>query len=85
MFYRRAMDVQRDIRRPDWWCYPLACRNGHPWSPGKITVSWMPCDCPAALAERDRGWGHLRVCCRTPGCGSVWYRPRHELSQEPGN
>jgi hypothetical protein len=73
-----STDSVDDVRRPDWWCYPLACNHGHAWAPGRITVSWMPCDCPSALAERERGAGHLRVSCRAPGCGSVWYKPRHE-------
>jgi hypothetical protein len=35
--------------RPAWWCYPLECANGHEWGPGRIIVSWQPCDCgPAA-------------------------------------
>jgi len=33
-----------------------------------------PCECPGA--QRNH-MGHLRVSCRTDGCGSVWYRPRH--------
>jgi len=66
-----------DVQRPDWWCYPLKCSHGHLWAPGLISVSWMPCDCAPALAKRERGAGHLRVSCRTPHCGSVWYRPAH--------
>jgi hypothetical protein len=31
---------------------------------------------PAAQANH---WGHLRVSCRTPGCGSMWYKPRHDV------
>src|SRR5271166_6684451 len=69
-----------DVQRPDWWCYPLRCSHGHPWAPGTITVSWMPCDCGPAQAQRSSGYGHLRVSCRTVGCGSVWYKPRHEPS-----
>ena len=37
------------------WCYPLECEHGHPWAPGRIIVAWMPCDCPPAAAERERG------------------------------
>ena len=63
------------IWRPDWWCYPLECAQGHPWGPGRVTVGWMPCDCESALAGNQLG--HLWVRCRTNGCPSIWYRPRH--------
>jgi hypothetical protein len=65
-------------RLPWWWDYPRECRNGHPWGPGKVAVSWTPCECRSAQAERSRGPGHLTVECRTPGCRSAWYRPRHD-------
>jgi len=68
-----------DVERPAWWCYPLECENGHPWGPGRIIVSWTLCDCAPALAVGTQGLtGHLVVYCRTEGCRSVWYRPRHE-------
>jgi hypothetical protein len=41
------------VQRPDWWCYPEACQNGHEWGPGLITVSWVLCDCPAARATSE--------------------------------
>jgi len=69
------------VRRPGWWCYPQRCSNGHEWGPGLITVSWVPCDCPPAVAARGGYFGaaHLAVYCDAePGCQSVWYRPRHE-------
>jgi hypothetical protein len=68
------------VRRPDWWCYPERCQNGHEWGPGLITVSWVLCDCPAAQAASGGGAaGHMAVFCNAaPGCRSVWYRPRHE-------
>src|SRR5215469_11672528 len=64
------------VARPDWWSYPLECAAGHPWGPGRVTVGWMPCDCPNARANRVLG--HLWVRCRAEGCSSIWYRPRHE-------
>ena len=64
------------VARPDWWCYPAQCSAGHPWAPGRITVGWMPCDCPNARAHEVLG--HLWVRCRANGCPSIWYRPRHE-------
>jgi hypothetical protein len=67
------------VVRPDWWCYPLQCSAGHPWAPGRVTVGWMPCDCPSARAHGVLG--HLWVRCRTEGCPSIWYRPRHELPE----
>jgi len=70
------------VRRPAWWFYPERCANGHEWGPGLVLVSWERCHCaPARAAHRTRAaWGHLVVACRVPGCGSVWYRPRHEPS-----
>src|SRR5215469_16571753 len=67
------------VARPDWWSYPLECAAGHPWGPGRVTVGWMPCDCPNARANRVLG--HLWVRCRAEGCSSIWYRPRHERSR----
>jgi hypothetical protein len=73
------------VRRPDWWCYPERCQNGHEWGPGLITVSWVLCDCPPAEAARERAGGpagHMAVFCNaSPGCRSVWYRPRHQPEQ----
>jgi len=68
------------VRRPDWWCYPERCQHGHEWGPGLIIVSWVLCDCPAALAAQERVGGpagHMAVFCdASPGCRSVWHRPR---------
>jgi hypothetical protein len=66
------------VCRPAWWCYPERCQNGHEWGPGRIILSWMPCDCPPAAAAREHGPGHLVVHCQAPGCRSAWYQPRHE-------
>jgi len=30
---------------PNWWRYPLACREGHTWKPGAVTVLWVVCGC----------------------------------------
>jgi hypothetical protein len=56
------------VRRPNWWCYPERCQNGHEWAPGRIIVSWQPCECGPAVAEREHGPGHLVVHCQAPGC-----------------
>src|ERR1044072_3291751 len=74
------------VRRPDWWCYPERCQNGPEWGPGLITVSWVLCDCPPAMAARDRAGGGLAghmagFCNAAPRCRSVWYRPAHEPRQ----
>jgi hypothetical protein len=70
------------VWRPDWWCYPERCQNGHEWGPGLITVSWVLCDCPPAQAARGRAGarrGTWRCFCNAaPGCLSVWCRPRHD-------
>ena len=72
-----------DVQRPAWWCYPLECANGHPWGPGTIIVSWLPCDCAPARALRSHGPGHQVVYCQAEGCRSVWYKPRHEPGSFP--
>ena len=68
------------VHRPEWWCYPERCANGHEWGPGLITVSWSLCDCgPAVAASAGGAPGHLAVyCSASPGCRSVWYRPQCE-------
>jgi len=64
-------DLANDL--PDWWPYPVQCGHGHPWSPGHVIVSYLPCPCRA-----DEGIsGHTVVRCTTDGCRSAWYRPRH--------
>jgi hypothetical protein len=65
-------------RLPAWWAYPERCENGHEWGPGKVAVSWSPCQCRPAREAQPRGSGHLTVECRTPGCRSVWYQPEHD-------
>jgi len=66
-----------DVRRPDWWKFPEQCSHGHPWGPGRVTVGWMPCDCPP-VQHNGAGFGHRYVSCREPGCPSICYSPRHE-------
>jgi hypothetical protein len=61
---------------PDWWCYPWQCSHGHEWGPGRVIVSWTPCDCQGA--KQAGQLGHLTVSCQEPGCGSRWYRPSHD-------
>ena len=39
-----------------------------------VTVTWEPCDCPAAQAARG---GHVKVRCNTPGCVETWWSPLH--------
>jgi len=74
-------DTSRLVIRLDWWCYSERCANGHEWGPGLIIASWVPCDCLAAVAVHGHyfGKGHLAVYYdASPGCRSVWYRPRRE-------
>jgi hypothetical protein len=65
------------VVRPAWWCYPEQCADGHEWGPGRVILSWMPCDCGPAQAAQERGPGHLVVYCRAQGCQSAWYSPPH--------
>ena len=52
-------DLANDL--PDWWPYPVQCGHGHPWSPGHVIVSYLPCPCRA-----DEGIsGHTVVHCTT--------------------
>src|SRR5262249_29961570 len=67
------------VVRPEWWSYPVECAAGHPWAPGRVTVGWMPCDCPNSRANGVLG--HLWVRCRADGCSSIWYRPRHQRAR----
>ena len=32
-----------DVVLPPWWAYPERCGNGHLWGPGRVIVSWHPC------------------------------------------
>jgi hypothetical protein len=46
--------------RPAWWSYPTQCSQGHQWAPGKVIVSWLPCNCePARQAGKLEGLGLL--------------------------
>jgi len=46
----------------DW--IPATCPNGHELGPGRLSLSWVSCDCPRAQLSR----GHHVVYCRTLGC-----------------
>jgi len=74
---RSSMCLNTGMERPSWWCYPVKCSRGHEWGPGKVIVSWKPCDCQSA---KDSGkLGHLMVSCQElGGCPSRWYSPRHD-------
>jgi len=48
---------------PEWWCFPVRCQAGHAWGPGRVIVSWSPCDCPPAVARQPKGPGHRTVRC----------------------
>src|SRR5258707_6440148 len=62
---------------PGWWNYPKHCHHGHPSGPGRVIVSYTPCDC--AGARQAGKLGHLlTVNCREPGCTSCWRKPRHD-------
>jgi hypothetical protein len=67
-----------DSPLPDWWTYPKYCGRGHAWGPGRVLVSWMPCQCDPAREAQLRGSGHRLVECRAPGCGWTDYEPRHD-------
>jgi hypothetical protein len=63
---------------PDWWTYPTQCQEGHAWRPGRVIVSWQPCQCQPAREAQSRGPGHRVVECRTKGCTSApWFDPVH--------
>jgi hypothetical protein len=69
-----------DVQLPDWWIYPKYCGHGHPWGPGRVIVSWTPCQCQPAREAQAKGSGHRLIECRTPGCGWVDYEPLHDES-----
>jgi hypothetical protein len=46
--------------------------------PGRVIVSWMPCECAPAPAAPTRGPGHLVAYCQAHCCLAAWYSPRHE-------
>ena len=57
-----ALAVVEDMdARPNCWCYPERCRNGHEWGPGLITVWWVLCDCRPTRAARGAGRGRLGI------------------------
>jgi len=55
--------------------WPAECRLHHPWRPGTVTITWEPCDCPAARNARG---GHVKVRCNVPRCGETWWSPLHD-------
>lgn len=65
------------IELPDWWLFPVACRAGHEWGPGRVTVSWTPCPCAG-----NSGRGHQSVRCVAEGCGETWHDPPHAAGAE---
>src|SRR5215469_10929319 len=67
-----------NVQRPRWWTYPIRCANGHPWGPGRVRVSWRPCQCAPARATQPRGSGHRMIACGVPGCRSVFFEPPHD-------
>jgi hypothetical protein len=42
----------------------------------QVILSHTPCGC--APVRESGGLGHLTVSCREPGCGSRWYKPKHD-------
>ncbi|MGO9294892.1 MAG: hypothetical protein ACLP52_13625 [Streptosporangiaceae bacterium] len=55
--------------------WPAECRLHHPWQPGTVTLTWDPCDCPAAWAARG---GHVKVRCNAERCEETWWFPLHK-------
>jgi len=55
--------------------WPAECRLHHPWQPGTVTLTWEPCDCPAARAARG---GHVKVRCNAERCEETWWSPLHK-------
>jgi hypothetical protein len=70
------MDGNRGL--PDWWTYPVRCADGHEWGPGRVIVSWLPCQCDPARQAQAKGSGHRMIACRAPGCVFVVYEPPHD-------
>lgn len=62
---------------PDWWptWLPEACPDGHVLGPGRVSRSWVGCECPGAS-----GGGHEVIYCATDKtfCRHHWIDPRHE-------
>ena len=58
--------------------HPTQVQEGPPLFNARIHVR-NPSDLPVVVTELEVTWrAYLRVACRTPGCGSVWYKPRHD-------
>jgi hypothetical protein len=57
---------------------PCLERPGHPWCPGRVTIAFRPSACLGGKPSM----GHTIVACRAEGCGSAWYPPAHDLSQD---
>jgi hypothetical protein len=72
------------VHRPDWWYYPERCQNEREWGPGLITVSWVLCDCPPAMAARERAGGgpagHMAVFCNAGAALPVGVVPAAALA-----
>jgi hypothetical protein len=66
------------LQLPHWWVYPTECGNGHRWGPGRVLVSWQPCECSPARAVQPRGAGHRVIACRAPGREQAAYEPPHD-------
>lgn len=56
-----------------WRRAQIQCGHGHPWPPGHVIISYVPCQCRAVEGIS----GHTVVRCARDGCRSAWYRPRH--------
>jgi hypothetical protein len=51
-------DFANDL--PDWWPYPVQCGHGHPWSPGHVIVSYLPCASVLTTASPGTPWSGAR-------------------------
>lgn len=59
--------------RPDWWpaWLPEVDDAGHKLAPGKVSISWVSCNCSGA-----RGGGHNIYFCRQ-GCPDKHWPDEH--------
>jgi hypothetical protein len=73
-----------DVQLPEWWTDPEHCGNGHPWGPGRVLLSWMPCQCDPARKARPRSPGHRVIACRAPGCEWTVHHPPHDPASALG-
>ena len=58
-----------DVGLPKWWNYPTHCGSGHAWGPGRVIVSWLPCQGdprPRGTAARERPPDHSLPRARVP-------------------